>query len=263
MIVPTPRGELNVRELGGDGGDPVLLLHPLASSGEIWRPVGEELGRSGRTVLALDARGHGDSAWDGGPFTVEDMADDAAAVLDALGLGPVGVVGMSMGGCTALALALRRPDLVSRLVLADTTASYGPDRVASWEQRAVQAESSPREALLDFQLTRWFSDDFRAADPAECDRVAGIFVGTTAQAHAAACRALGAFDVTDRLPEITAEALVLVGEEDYATPPAMAEALAAGLPKADLRVLPRTRHLSMVENRDTWRAAGTHLEAAR
>jgi 3-oxoadipate enol-lactonase len=259
MRVTTPRGEFSVRELGGTTGDPVLLLHPLASSGEIWRPVGKWIGRGGRTVWALDARGHGDSAWDGRPFTVEDMADDAAAVLDALGSGPVGVVGMSMGGCTALALALRRPDLVTRLVLADTTASYGPDRVAQWEQRAVQAETSPREALLDFQQTRWFSDPFRATEPAECDRVAGVFVGTSAAVHGAACRALGAFDVTERLPEITAEALVLVGDEDYATPPVMAEALAGQLPKSDLRVLPGTRHLSMIENRDTWQAAETHL----
>jgi 3-oxoadipate enol-lactonase len=263
MRVATPRGEFSVRELGGDAGDAVLLLHPLASSGEVWRPVGEWLGREGRTVLALDARGHGDSSWDGGPFTVEDMAADAAAVLDALGFGAVGVVGMSMGGCTALALALSRPDLVSRLVLADTTACYGPDRVSQWEQRAEQAETSPREALLDFQLSRWFTEDFRSADPAECDRVAGIFVGTSAAAHAAACRALGAFDVTDRLAEITAEALVLVGEEDYATPPAMAQALATRLPKAELQVLPRTRHLSMVESRDTWQAAEAHLEEHR
>jgi 3-oxoadipate enol-lactonase len=255
----TARGDFSVREFGGDRGDPVLLLHPLASSGEVWRPAGEWLGRGGRTVLALDARGHGESPWDGRPFSVEDMADDAAAVLEALSLDSVGVVGMSMGGCTALVLALRRPDLVRRLVLADTTASYGPDRVAQWEQRAVQAETSPREDLLDFQLTRWFTEEFRAAEPAECTRVADVFVGTSGAVHGAACRALGGFDVVDRLPEITAETLVLVGEEDYATPPAMAEALAAGLPKAELRILPQTRHLSMVESRDTWSAAEAHL----
>jgi 3-oxoadipate enol-lactonase len=135
--------------------------------------------------------------------------------------------------------------------------------VTQWEQRAVQAETRPREAQLDFQLTRWFSDTFRHADPAESERVAGIFVGTDARVHGAACRALGGFDVTARLPEITAESLVIVGEEDYATTPAMAQVLAAGLPKAELQILPRTRHLSLVENRDAWAAVEAHLEASR
>jgi 3-oxoadipate enol-lactonase len=93
--------------------------------------------------------------------------------------------------------------------------------------------------------------------------VAGIFVGTDARVHGAACRALGGFDVTARLPEITAESLVLVGEEDYATPPAMAQTLADGLPKVEMRLLSRTRHLSLVENRDAWASIEAHLEASR
>jgi 3-oxoadipate enol-lactonase len=210
-------------------------------------------------VLALDARGHGRSSWDGAPFTVAEMAADAAAVLDELGLRGVGVLGMSMGGCTAQALALHRPDLVGALVLADSTSNYGPDRVAQWEQRAVQAEESEREDLLGFQLTRWFTDAFRDAHPHEAARVARIFAETTRPAHAAACRALGAFDVTDRLGEITAPTLVVVGEEDYATPPDMSKTLHAGIPASRLVVLPAARHLSMIESPEARDLAEHHL----
>lgn len=259
MTIRTPRGDFGVLDLGPRDAPAILLLHPLASAAEIWRPLAEEWSGRGRRVLALDARGHGRSSWNGRPFSVADMAEDAASVLDELGLRDVGVLGMSMGGCTAQALALDRPDLVGSLVLADSTSSYGPDRLAQWEQRAQQAEESEREDLLGFQLTRWFTDAFRDAHPDDAARVVQIFTGTTRSAHAAACRALGAFDVTDRLGQITAPTLAVVGEEDYATPPDMSKILHAGIPRSRLAVLPGIRHLSMVESPQARELAKQHL----
>lgn len=258
-VVTSSRGRFGVLTAGPAEGPAVLLLHPLASGAEIWGPLAQAWGAAGRRVLALDARGHGGSDWDGKPFTVQDMADDAAAVLDELGWRDVGVLGMSMGGCTAQALAVSRPDLVSRLVLADSTSDYGPDRVAQWEQRAVQAETSQRADLLDFQLTRWFTDAFRAERPDEAARVAAVFTATSPEAHAAACRALGAFSITERLDAIAAPTLVLVGEEDYATPPPMSETLHAGIAGSRLVVLPAARHLSMIESANARELAARHL----
>jgi 3-oxoadipate enol-lactonase len=261
VIVRTRRGELSVLETGPSDGPAVLLLHPLSSAGEIWRPIAEAWGDAGRRVLALDARGHGRSDWDGKPFTVDEMAADAALVLDELGLRGIGVLGMSMGGCTAQALAVMRPDLVGSLVLADSTSNYGADRAAQWEQRAQQAEDSEREDLLGFQLSRWFTDAFRAARPDEAARVARIFTDTPKATHAAACRALGAFDITERLGEITAPTLVVVGEEDYATPPAMSETLHAEIRGSRLVVLTSARHLSMIESPQARAVAELHLFA--
>jgi 3-oxoadipate enol-lactonase len=259
MTATTPRGEFGVLDVGPQDAPTVLLLHPLASAAELWRPLAEEWSARDRRVLAIDARGHGRSSWDGRPFTVAEMAEDAASVLDELALRDVGVLGVSMGGCTAQALALDRPDLVGSLVLVDSTSSYGPDRVALWEQRAQQAEGSERADLLGFQLTRWFTDAFREAQPDVAARVSEIFTGTTKSAHAAASRALGAFEVTDRLGQITVPTLVLVGEEDYATPPEMSKTLHAGIPDSRLVVLPDARHLSMVESRQARALAEQHL----
>jgi 3-oxoadipate enol-lactonase len=261
MRVGTPRGTFEVRATGDSGAPPLLLLHPLALSGEVWQPVAEWFAGRGRRVLALDARGHGGSDWDGRPFTVEDMAEDAAAVVTALDLPAADVLGMSMGGSTAVALATAHPELVRRLVLADATSCYGPQRVETWEERAQKVEQKPRGELIGFQLDRWFSAGFREADPAECRRVTDVFLATSSPAHAAACRALGAFDQSDRLGEISAPTLVLVGDEDYATPVAMAEELARGIAGARLEVLRSTRHLSLVENRAAWTTVDEHVRS--
>ena len=243
-------------------GSLVLLLHPLAQSAEFWRPVVDRLSPNHR-VIATDARGHGASTWDGQDFTVADLADDAAAAIRNADGGPAAVIGLSMGGCTAIALASRHPELVSRLVLADTTADYGPDKGEAWATRAFNAVDKPRDRQLVFQQDRWFSPSFIESDPAEVARVSDIFVGTDSHAHAAACRALGQFDDTDRLGAITAPTLVVVGDEDYATPPAMAQVLADGIADSRLEILPETRHLSLLQNASVWTTIGEHLAPSR
>lgn len=222
----------------------VLLLHSLAMSGELWRPLTEKLDVP---VIAMDARGHGESDWDGAPFTIEDLAADAAALIEARADGPVAVGGMSMGGCVAIALAGSRPDLVQRLVLADTTANYGPDRVTAWAERADNAIHKPRDKQLAFQVDRWFSPEFADQEPEEVKRVSELFLATDSRAHAQACLALGAFDGLDLLPKITAPTLVAVGEHDYATTPAMARTLARGIEHARLHMFRNARHFSMFE----------------
>lgn len=229
-------------------GTPLVLLHPLALAGELWQPLAGRLGTR-HEVFAFDLRGHGQSGWDGRPFTIDELAEDVVAALDALGLDAVRLAGMSMGGSVAMTLAGRYPHRVDSLLLADTTAWYGPDAPAAWAERAQKA-TNPRDQQLPFQLDRWFSEAFRAEHPDEADRVARIFLATASAAHAAASLAMGALDARPLLPAITAPTQVLVGEHDYATPPAMAGLLAERIPNAELRVLPTVRHLSLIEAPD-------------
>jgi 3-oxoadipate enol-lactonase len=245
MNLRRPWGALHYLDEGS--GPLVVLLHPLAMACEIWRPLVDELTPDFR-VVAPDARGHGGSTWDGNPFSIPDLADDIAALIEGLGAGSARLAALSMGGCTAVAVAIRHPGLVDSLVLADTTADYGPDKAAAWAERAEKAVAVPREKQLGFQLDRWFSPRFRAEQPAEVERVSRIFTATDSRAHAAACDALGRYDDAPRLSEITASTLVLVGADDYATPPSMAQTLHAGIARSALHVLPETRHLSLVEN---------------
>lgn len=255
MKLDTAWGTLTAIDQGS--GPLVVLLHPLAQAGTFWQPLVDELSSEFR-VLAPDARGHGDSTWDGESFIVEDMASDVAQLIEHVG-GPAAVVGMSMGGCAAIALAVRRPELVSGLLLADTTADYGQGKKEAWAERAHNAVTKPRVKQLAFQHDRWFSPAFLTSAPEEVDRVSKVFLATDSQAHAAASRALGAYDDHERLDKVAVPTLVLVGDEDYATPPAMAKELHAGIAGSELEVLKETRHLSLIQNREVWPRVTAHL----
>jgi 3-oxoadipate enol-lactonase len=256
LTAATATGHLSVLRWGA--GDPIVLLHPLALAGELWTPIAARL--TGGAVYAPDLRGHGHSSWDGRPFSIADMATDLAHALDSLGLSSVHLLGMSMGGSVGLTFAGTHPERVRSLVLADTTAWYGPDAVATWEQRAVKAKQTPRPEQLPFQRDRWFSPDWAAQHPDEVRRVCDIFLRTDSAAHAASSLAMGAMDSRELLPKITAPTLVLVGEHDYATPPDMARVLADTIPEATLRVLPDLRHLSLIERPELAGDIRKHME---
>jgi 3-oxoadipate enol-lactonase len=248
--VTTKHGLIAARRTG-NGPRNIVCLHPLASAGVFWDPIATALAADA-TVLAPDARGHGASAWDGSGFTIEDMADDTADLIQRAVGEPVGVVGMSMGGCIAMALAIRHPDLVDRLVLADTTSSYGPDRVEKWAQRSRNARTKRRIDQVDFQLERWFSDSFRAEHRDGAQRIVDIFLATNSEAHAAACTALGAFDCTAELRKITVPTLIVVGELDQATPPSMADTIHRGIAGSTLHVIEGAKHMSLIEDPTAW-----------
>ncbi len=243
--IERPWGKLAYKTAGT--GPPLVLLHSLALSAEMWDLLAGELGL-GRRLVCVDLRGHGRSSWDGRSFSVEDMASDVACLADELGLGPVDVLGMSMGGTVAVALAAAHPERVARLVACDTTAWYGPEAVKAWEQRANTAETTPREMQVSFQTDRWFGEEFRRHHPATVSSLVGIFLRTSPAAHAAACRALGAYDGRDALERVTAATLAVTGEDDSATPPSMGAALAAGISGATQQVWPGLRHFAIVES---------------
>ena len=233
-------------------GDPasshrVALVHSLAMDRAFWRPVADRL--SDRAcVLIADCRGHGASDKPAGPYTVERFADDLAELLDHLGWRAALVAGASMGGCVALGFAAAHPARTAALGLVDTTAWYGADAPVQWAERARRALDAGLASLVEFQTTRWFSDRFRSAHPeivADCVR---RFVANDPAAYAASCRMLGECDLRGALPGIRAPAAVLVGEEDYATPLAMAQTLADSIAGASLEVLAGARHLTPLED---------------
>src|SRR5262249_27770912 len=151
------------------------------------------------------------------------------------------------GGSTAVSLAGRYPDRVAGMVLADTTAWYGANASATWEERARGVLAQARERQVPFPGGRWVTAGVPQRNPGTVKRVVRVFLRTSSLAHAAASRALGTMDSRAVLAGISAPVLVLTGEEDYATPPAMGQAIAEGVPDGQARVVPSLRHLSLVE----------------
>jgi 3-oxoadipate enol-lactonase len=240
----TSRGTVSLRRVGT--GRALVLLHPLAVSSGIWRPVAGRLSGS-FDVLAPDARGHGATSWDGRPFTVTDLAMDVVALLDALEIERVSVAGMSMGGSTAMVLGPLLGERLTGLVLLDTTAWYGPQAEESWGARADHAVQQSRSDQLGFQLDRWFTPETVAGRPDVVEPVVDAFLATSSAAHAAACVAMGALDAREDLSRITAPTLGITGTDDYATPPEMGRSAIARVVDGEFRELPGLRHLAVIE----------------
>ena len=232
----------------------IALVHSLGMDHHFWDPVALSLG--GRaTLVTIDARGHGRSGLGQTPVTAQRMADDLAEVLDHLGVTGAIVGGASMGGCIALQFAGSHPQRTQGLALMDTTAWYGPTAPKDWEDRALNAQAKGLASMVDCQKTRWFSDSFRASHPQIVQAAIDTFVANDLQGYMAACRMMGGFDARPVLAQVCIPTLLLVGEEDYATPVAMSQAMHEGIAGSRMEVILGARHLTPLEVPDRVGAA--------
>lgn len=227
----------------------VVLLHSLGMDRHFWQPVVERLADQA-LVLTVDCRGHGASDKPEGPYTVELFARDIFDLVSAFRFDNVLVAGASMGGCVALQFAGTWPRLTRAAGLIDTTAWYGEAAPKNWDERAAKAETVGLESLVEFQTTRWFSDAFRAANPEILQHCVDTFLRNDVQAFASTCRMLGSFDGRALMSKVRAPCSVIVGEEDYAAPVAMSQALHDGIGGSSLTVIQNARHLTPLETPD-------------
>lgn len=230
----------------GDGRPCIALVHSLAMDHTFWRATIDRL-PDDVSVLAIDARGHGASDKAPGPYTCALMAADLLDVLRHLGWDRVVVGGASMGGCVALQFAIDHPQATSALALMGTTSWYGPTAPKDWAGRAEKARQEGLKALVDFQKTRWFGDAFRESHADVVDNALDIFLRNDIDAYAATCHMLGAFNASDKLGQVHVPTAVLVGEQDQAATPAMAEVLHQGIAGSTLQVVAGARHLLPLE----------------
>lgn len=225
---------------------PVVFLHALAMSAAMWREFADHLNIDA-SMYAIDLRGHGASERAKGPYTTEQFAKDVLQVLDHLNIDKVNLVGCSMGGTVAMAFAGAHAHRVQSLSLIDTTACYGADAKESWEKRGQQGFTQGLASLLGFQVERWFSTSYAEQHPSVVKFYQDIFVKNEAVCYLETCRMLGQADERLKLPNYKGPCSVVVGEEDFATPVAMAEEIARILPQAKLTVLKEVRHYSPIQ----------------
>ena len=137
----------------GGAGEAVLLAHAIGCDHRMWDALERELAGRFR-VIRTDARGHGRSEVTPRPYSLEQLADDARDVLDARGVEKAHWVGLSMGGMIGQAFALRHRERLGRLLLANTTSSYGPEGAKMWEARAKAVEDGGMAAIADLAMAR-------------------------------------------------------------------------------------------------------------
>ena len=155
---------MHFREDGDAGGRPLFLINSLGTDFRVWDKL-MPLMPEGLRILRYDKRGHGLSELSPGPYSIDQLADDAAALLDHLQLREVIVVGLSIGGLIGQSMAARRPDLVRAMVLMDTAAKIGTQEM--WAERIAAVEAGGIESLADAVMQRWFSEGFGRNHPEE------------------------------------------------------------------------------------------------
>jgi 3-oxoadipate enol-lactonase len=247
---------------GPDRGPTVVLAHSVGATRAMWDAQVPVLVDAGFRVISYDARGHGKSPVPKGPYSMDDLADDLAALLDATGTDRAHIVGLSMGGMTAMALTARHPARVASLALLCTSARLGPAQF--WLDRAATARSAGTAAMAEAVVSRWFTAATFAADRAVVAEATAMIASTPDEGYAACCEAIAAMDLRAGLSAVAVPTLAVAGAEDPATPPEHLEYIAENVPGATLVVIPAAAHVPAMECPAQVNAALlAHLELAR
>jgi 3-oxoadipate enol-lactonase len=233
----------------GGSGTPIVFSHGLLWSTRLFAPQVGELKKRYRCI-AYDHRGQGRSADDDADaISVVTFTDDAAALIDALNLGPVHFCGLSLGGIVGMRLALSRPSLIRSLVLLDTTAEGEPSKlkykVLNLVVRLFGVKAAVATAIMPALHGKTaLADPARAGDRHDWQ---DMLMANRNSIWRAVNGVLARKSMIADLGEISAPTLVAVGEEDVGTPLPMSERIAQAIPGAKLLVIPRAGHCSTLE----------------
>lgn len=233
-------GAMHVRVDGPEAAPAIVFANSLGTDLRLWDAVLPLL--PGHRAIRFDLRGHGLSDV-AAPFAIEDLARDAARLIESVAGGPVIFVGLSIGGMIGQALAAARPDLLRGLVLACTATRMGT--AEGWRDRIAAVEAGGIDPIAEAVLDRWFAPGFRARPELPLWRA--MLTRTPAAGYAAACAAIAGADLTAAARAIDLPALVIAGAEDGAAPPDQVAALAALIAGASFHVIPGAGHLPPVE----------------
>jgi pimeloyl-ACP methyl ester carboxylesterase len=247
MSVVRVRGIELAYEASG-AGSAVVLLHGFPFNRTLWREQVEAL--SGRYhVITVDLRGHGETAATAEPATMEEMAEDVAALLDELGMTRVVLGGLSMGGYVALAFTRLFPERVRGLLLADTRPQADTEEARlAREATAARALGEGIHTVADAMLPKLFAPSTQAARPEVVARIREMILNTDPQGAASALRGMAVRrDHTNFLREIDCPTLIIVGSLDGITPPADAELMNREIRGSRLEVIADAGHVSNVE----------------
>ncbi len=243
-MVTTEDAQLRVEHSLRPGAPALLLLNPLGSTLEIWDDVFPALSER-YEVVRYDFRGHGEStAGSKTELTIEQLARDALAVLDACGIARAHLCGLSIGGMTAMQIATLWPDRVLKIALCSTT-PYMPSR-DTWNARIEIIRTQGIAPLIDAILQRWLTTPYRMAHPDKVDWIRAMLLIVKPEGYAACAAAIRDMDQRQSIKTITAKTLAIGGTQDTGATPADHALIAASIPGAQLVML-EAAHLLHIE----------------
>jgi pimeloyl-ACP methyl ester carboxylesterase len=236
-------------EIAGEG-EPLLLIAGLGNHSGVWAPALPRLVERYRCIT-FDNRGVGRSSVPVGPYSINQMAEDTAALIDHVGVGPVSALGWSLGGSVLQSMLIRHDALLKRAILLNAFASYSPIQHGWLDALLALRRSGANPLAQIILLMSWgltiksLGDHDHAMQMAEVAR--NDLYPTTVEGFAAQAEGLRHYDSRPHLPGIATPVLVLGGAEDILTPPTQSEEIARLIPRSRLQILPRGGHRMIVE----------------
>ncbi|MDQ3782973.1 MAG: alpha/beta hydrolase [Actinomycetota bacterium] len=243
-------------EQGGEDAPPLVLLHSLGTSSEMWRSQ-HDLATTVRLVLP-DLPGHGKSPLATSGDDLDTLGAGVLAVTDAIGLDRFHLCGVSLGGQVALWAAIHHPHRLLTVTVANSAARIGSAQ--GWADRISAIREHGMEAMAAQVAGRWFTEGFAQHDPDTWRQALAMFSSTDPDGYVAACRVLAGADLRPDVGRIETPALIIGASGDLSTPPGDAQWLAASIPHARLEIIEHAAHLSNMEQPETFnRLLRSHL----
>lgn len=244
-IVETAEGvKLNCRVDGPDGAPWVTLSNSLITDLTMWDDFTAAVSDRFR-VLRYDQRGHGKSPATPAPYSIPGLARDVVALWDRLGIARSHVVGVSMGGATALSLEIDFPDRLLSAVVCDCRDDMTGGR-ADWDARLAKARLEGIATMIEPTVQRWFAPQSLAAGIPAIGRIGKMIAGTTLEGYAGCIDALTSCNLSTHTAGIKVPTLLVVGESDGVVAPM--RALGEKIPGSQFAIVPDAGHLPMIEN---------------
>lgn len=238
---------LNCEVEGREGAPWVTFSHALANNLHLW-DAQVALLKDRFRILRYDHRGHGLSDAPPGPYSFDDLAKDALALLDHFEIERTHWVGLSIGGMLGYGLAIDHGDRLLSLTACDSRPDAPPDYAAYFQYRIDTAREKGMAGLAQPTVERWFTPETVAANPPELERVREWVRSTNPVGHEGCCEALKRLAFGSRLDEIDVPTLLIGGEKDKGAPPEILAEAADRIPNCRHDVIARAGHISNIEN---------------
>jgi len=226
----------------------VVLINGLATDHRMWDRQMSMLSDH-FSVLRYDARGHGNSEASAGPYSFDLLVSDLIGLMDGLGLEQAQLVGLSLGGMTALGVALAHPGLVSRVICCDARADAPDPYVASWISKIATVRQNGMAAIVDETIARWFTEAGAksAANQSVLDLARDMILATSVEGYCGCAAALTKLNFLPQLLTLSVPAHFIVGSNDTAAPPPIMAAMASATPSGYLDVIEAAAHMPNLE----------------
>jgi 3-oxoadipate enol-lactonase len=233
---------------GKEGAPYITFVTGIANDLTMWDTQVEALGKDYRT-LRYDLRGHGDTQATEGDYSMELLVRDLTGLLTELNIEKTHLVGLGLGGAIVQAFAIEHPQRVNTLMPCCCRAKMVPEFAAMWHKLREEVANEGVEVVVESTVQRWFSDEFKAANPKVLQNVRNMIRATTTLGYLGVTAAFLGLNIEDKLPQIKAPTLYISGAEDkVGGPPALMAELAKKVPGAQHRSVPKAAHIANIQN---------------